>query len=544
VPCVDCSRQRYPSKTILIVYGDEEEQHELALPKNFKPSSVPEGVTVQDSGTVTIVNWLTTPNINKIIDFGSLRLHIVGECSCIGRDAELTVSDRKAAWNHWVLPIPSGNSVSTPYTRTEKTSAIVRGGYLLRTAIVQRQSLYITGDLNGTTTLEVLGGAPKNLSTLYFNGKQVPFIKDSSGIIKGRLELPPIGMTLPTLSKLPWKVIDSLPEIQANYSDALWTPANLNKTYNTAWPLRTPTSLFASDYGYHLGHIVFRGQFTATGVEKNVILETRGGLAFGHSVWLDEKFIGSWTGSGTEENKTLAFQLGQTTAKKTYTLTIVLDNNGHDEDWTVGTDQSKRPIGILDYSLGGREKDVISWKISGNLGGEDYFDRARGPANEGGLWAERQGLHLPSPPTSDWHSSSGPTEGMEEAGVSLFTTSFDLNIPQGLDVPLSLVVGKEIDGRPLLDASKRSAYRIQFYVNGWQYGKYINNIGPQTSFPVPEGIWNYRGRNQVSVLLWNLESGPIQVEDFQLVAGTVHSTGLGEVQVVGSPGWTKRNGAY
>lgn len=46
------------------------------------------------------------------------------------------------------------------------------------------------------------------------------------------------------------------------------------------------------------------------------------------------------------------------------------------------------------------------------------------------------------------------------------------------------------------------AYRAQLFVNGYQYGKYVNHIGPQTSFPVPEGILNYRGTNWIGLSLW------------------------------------------
>jgi hypothetical protein len=31
-------------------------------------------------------------------------------------------------------------------------------------------------------------------------------------------------------------------------------------------------------------------------------------------------------------------------------------------------------------------------------------------------------------------------------------------------------------------------YRAQLWVNGYQFGKYANNIGPQSSFPVPQGM--------------------------------------------------------
>lgn len=36
------------------------------------------------------------------------------------------------------------------------------------------------------------------------------------------------------------------------------------------------------------------------------------------------------------------------------------------------------------------------------------------------------------------------------------------------------------------NSSLVSHYRTQLYVNGWQFGKYANAIGPQTRFPVRE----------------------------------------------------------
>lgn len=47
------------------------------------------------------------------------------------------------------------------------------------------------------------------------------------------------------------------------------------------------------------------------------------------------------------------------------------------------------PRGIRGYQLIGGDFD--HWKIQGNLGGEDYPDKVRGPLNEGGLFVERAG---------------------------------------------------------------------------------------------------------------------------------------------------------
>jgi hypothetical protein len=81
----------------------------------------------------------------------------------------------------------------------------------------------------------------------------------------------------------------------------------------------------------------------------------------------------------------------------------------------------KTPRGVLDYSLDGNHaaKD-ITWKLTGNLGGEDYFDRTRGPLNEGGMYAERQGWHLPSPPEKVFVPGS-PLQGVSKPGIAFYT---------------------------------------------------------------------------------------------------------------------------
>ena len=48
------------------------------------------------------------------------------------------------------------------------------------------------------------------------------------------------------------------------------------------------------------------------------------------------------------------------------------------------------PRGIRGYELLG-DVDFDTWKIQGNLGGEDFPDKVRGPLNEGGLFVEREG---------------------------------------------------------------------------------------------------------------------------------------------------------
>ena len=59
----------------------------------------------------------------------------------------------------------------------------------------------------------------------------------------------------------------ALPEIQPQYSDALWTVADHKTTVNPA-PPNTTVVLYAGDYFYHTGNILWRAHFSATGAEK------------------------------------------------------------------------------------------------------------------------------------------------------------------------------------------------------------------------------------------------------------------------------------
>lgn len=108
-------------------------------------------------------------------------------------------------------------------------------------------------------------GAPKSATQLFFNGKKLEFKSNpATGEWTSSLQYQAPAVKLPDLSRLKWKYIDDLPEIQASYDDSKWTVAD-HITTNNPTVLATPTSLYASDYGYNTGALVYRGHFTATG---------------------------------------------------------------------------------------------------------------------------------------------------------------------------------------------------------------------------------------------------------------------------------------
>jgi Beta-galactosidase jelly roll domain len=96
-----------------------------------------------------------------------------------------------------------------------------------------------------------------------------------------------------------------------------------------------------------------------------------------------------------------------------------------------------------------------------------FPDTTRGVLNEGGLFGERVGWHLPGFDTSSWVErdfSAGLPNGA--AGIGFFVTTFPLNIPAGFDVMLSFT----------FDESTQP-YRALLFINGWMMGKRVANLG-------------------------------------------------------------------
>ncbi|EED22288.1 beta-galactosidase, putative [Talaromyces stipitatus ATCC 10500] len=506
----------------LVLYGGPGEHHELAISSssNAQISVVDgskSGVTTKIQNGQAIIAWDVSSS-RRVVKVDDLLVFLL---------------DRNSAYSYWVPQVSTSNSsVEFSSQETVANSIIVNAGYLVRYAYLQGNELHLSADFNATTNVEVIG-APPSATRLFVNGVQYDHAKTSNGFWTASVKYNAPKISLPDFSKLTWKYVDSLPEIQATYDDSAWISANHDWTNNTANPLKTPVSLYASDYGFNTGHLLYRGHFVANGNEKYFNVQTIGGSGFGSSVWLNDKLLGSWTGSANNDSAASSYTLSALKAGSSYNLTILVANTGLEEDWTVGTETMKTPRGILNFDLSGHSQSDVTWKLTGNLGGEDYVDLARGPLNEGGLYAERQGWHQPSPPSSDWKTSS-PLEGISQARVGFYSTSFTLDLPEGYDIPLYFAFGD----------SSGSLYRAQLYVNGYQYGTYVPQLGPQTEFPVPQGILNYQGENWVAITLWAQESSGAKVDSFELINTTPVLTALTGIESSPQPAYSQRKGAY
>ncbi|KAJ6567229.1 glycoside hydrolase family 35 protein [Mycena vulgaris] len=511
-------------RDVILVYGNTGELHETA----FKfMSAVPTATVISGTGTIktkilagnSLVVQYTTSG-QTVVQIGNTLLYILGMLSLV---------------SFWVLHPPSTGAFAQFSTQNP---IIVKGGYLLRSVSTSAGTLALKGDLNGPVGFEII--APAAFQSATFNGVKLSLTKTRHGTLTAQKTVTLPAVTIPNLSTLKWKTADSLPEIQPQYSDALWTVANHVTTVNPT-PLNTSVVLFAGDYGYHTGNILFRAHFNATGTENGFEVNVQGGSAFGYSVWLDETFLGSWAGDSVHSAFTGTFPFPAALRKgSAHVLTILQDHMGYEENWTAAADDFKTPRGILSYSFMGSNTNVSVWKIAGNFGGESYADRTRGPLNEGGLFAERQGelvhlcWHLPGFSDAAW-ANSAPTTGIAHAGVAFYRTTFNLNIPAGIDYPLAIV---------FTNSTINPNFRSQIYVNGYQFGKYVNNIGPQTLFPVPQGILNYNGANTLAVSLWAAGSGGARLDSLSLqLTARVESSMAPVVNQPLTP-WAKRPGAF
>lgn len=417
-------------------------------------------------------------------------------------------------------------------------TVIVNGGYLVRSVNVEESTLEVKADFNVSTPLEIIG-APKGVSKLLINGKETEYTKSSLGnwIAKPGLEFPTV--TLPDLKSLDWHMIESVPEIKADYDDSKWMVADQNYTNNPkGTPLKTPVSLYGSDYGFNTGMLVFRGYFTSNGKESKLDLTTSGGYAYASSVWINDTFIGSYKGNPSDEVGVSAYDVPKLTRGSNYIVTILVDSNGLNENFVPGEDEMKHPRGILDYKLSspsGCTTRIKQWKITGNLGGQDYEDKFRGPLNEGGLFFERQGYHLPSPPLDEFESGR-PMEGIDHVGVAFYVAKLTLDLPSDkYDIPVAF----NFD-----NSTSSGDYRALLFVNGFQYGKYVQNLGPQTEFPVPEGILNHHGDNWIGVSVWALDEGGAKVPGLSLSSRSPVLTSRDNVEIVDGPAYSERKNAY
>ncbi|KAH8892873.1 family 35 glycosyl hydrolase [Thozetella sp. PMI_491] len=445
----------------------------------------------------------------------------------------LYLLEQQTAWRFWTPLV----SPTTAYPAANG-KLFVLGPYLVRSASISHAVLHISGDNDNATTIEAYVGN-QNIETIDWNGQRLPVTKTAYGSYKASIPgTEGRSISLPALDR--WHSADSLPEANPTYDDSKWVVCNKTSTKSPVAPLSLPV-LFSSDYGYYAGAKLYRGYFDGTSA-TSVSITCSGGLAFGWSAWVNGIFIGGHNGNGSSTTTAAVLSLPAASLKQTdNVVTVLVDYHGHDETSTAYGVEN--PRGILGATLlpGGTAAATgfKTWKIQGNAGGNTNIDAVRGPMNEGGLYGERMGWFLPGFDPGSFSSSSTPFNsstpftGISGAGVRFYTTTFHLNVDSDLDAPLGIA----------FSAPTGTVARVMLWINGYQYGKYVPHIGPQTRFPIPPGVINNRGENTIAISLWAQTAAGAKLDQVELFSYGAYQTdfGFNRDWTALQPGWTDRS---
>ncbi|KAH9850132.1 glycoside hydrolase superfamily [Lenzites betulinus] len=518
-------------RDILFLFGDADQSHEAAL------TLTGHGAHVQSSTVrLSAASGISTLTVLS----GTTGLVTVWDS-----DTQLVLfADTVTAATFWAPPIRSTtpNTVSgfENYWQFGTNETVLVGGpYLVRNASLTAggSTLALRGDLNTSVPLTVI--APARVREVTWNGERVEDLRATTnaqgrgGFFTGRLaERAAVkSVSAPKLSG--WQFADSLPEVKAGFDDSAWVVADHTSTNISHKPLfGDGRVLFGKSYillPSCENNVLWRGHFNGTGSETSVNLTLNGGSSFAASVWINDQFINTVHNGADQINSLFTFPTGAVKVGQDNVVTVLQDNMGNDED-----SNEKSARGIPGFALNGGT--FTTWKVQGKVGGYlDYPDKVRGVMNEGGLFAEREGWHLPGFKTASANFtardlSAGLPGG--QAGVGFFVTTFELDLPSGTDPFFSFV----FDGGA---GNPGQAYRALLFVNGWKFGKRVANVGPQASFPVPVGIVDPNGKNTVAVALWAMNSTAV-TPSLELVFDSIIDGGVGHV-ATNNPAWAPRS---
>jgi beta-galactosidase GanA len=390
---------------------------------------------------------------------------------------------------------------------------LVRGPALVRSADAKGSTLALAGDTREATPLEVWTTA----RTVTWNGTRVAASRSASGSLVAAKPLPgPVEVTLPALAG--WRMAQGSPETDPKFDDSGWQAID-NRAYAsiTARADGQPNMLMDA-YGFHEGDVWYRGRFAGTPDAEQLKLHYGAGGSGMVQVFLDGKLVGQdeipaglprpiTTGAPSFALPDAARTPGE------HVLSVMVRNNGH--NWDLDADDfHKEARGLVSASVepvaGPSFSVPVTWKIQGRAGGEDLADPVRGVPNNGGLFGERKGWHLPGFDDRSWSATTIPA-AQAAPGTSWYRTSFDLAVPRGQDATIGLAFGDTTKPR------SPNAYRVLIFVNGWNMGQFIAHVGPQRVFPIPEGILNHRGRNSIALAVTSDGAPGNALEEVKLV---------------------------
>ncbi|GAA2449822.1 beta-galactosidase [Streptomyces glaucus] len=397
---------------------------------------------------------------------GLARVRVEGGGS--DRPLLLLFADDATSLRLWPYDTPSG-------------PVLVYGPALLRGVRLDGATAHLTGDTTGPTGLEVWG--PRGLTRVTWNGTAVRTRISASQSLLAERMLPGVGeVALPALDG--WRRRTENPEAAPDFDDSAWPAADRTAASGgTPAPDGQPV-LLADEYGFHHGDVWYRARLTdASGLTK-VSLAYRTGTLGLLMAWLDGVPLGTHRmpapDDGTADRgswtATAAFRVPKRLRGRAgHVLSVLVRPMQRDGEGTAR--------GLTAVAFEGASPRA-SWRIQGRAAP----DPVRGPLNNGGLYGERAGWHLPGHDDGDWEPAELPRADRRQ-GVTWYRTAFRLSVDPGVDASVGLV----------LDDDPERAYRVQVFLNGWNLGQYVNDVGPQHTFVLPGGVLRTRGANTLAL---------------------------------------------
>jgi beta-galactosidase GanA len=419
---------------------------------------------------------------------------------------------------------------------------LVQGSSLLRTAAIRGSRAVLTGDTSAAGRITVWG--PEAVRSLVWNGRPLPGSPSRNGALTALLPGPRSALSLPALDQ-GWRFEFESGERLPSFDDSNWPVADHSVTDNPEQPATKPV-LYAQDYGFDHGFVWYRGHFTATGHETAITLTADTGPFGSFAVWLDGRYLGSATTptavqsmSDTPVSKTFTIPSGTVTAAKDNVISVLTENMDQDESFenALGLDSDKTPRGLetASVSVSSGSAPTVTWRLQGASAAQTQRDPVRGPTNPAGLGGSNAGWALPNYPDGSWDRVSLPDSWAVRgvpAGVGWYRTQFSLHVPQGVWAPLGLKLTPPGGGTP---GPGGQNFQTLIYLNGWLIGRYINNLGPQNTFYLPQGLLRTDGRNTLAIAEWSLADGAGGLGGVSLVPYEILRGGI-PVQTVASPG--------
>ena len=440
---------------------------------------------------------------------------------------ELLIADDATAGQFWVQHTAGG-------------PLLERGAELVRSAQLRGGVATLTGDTATAGPLQVWGA----VHAVRWNGAALPATHGADGSLRAALPGPPRSIAVPTLAH--WRFHVGAPAQSTSFDDSAWTAADHTVTDNPIAPPTGQPVLYSQDYGFDHGFTSYRGHFTATGHETSVTLAADTGPFGSFAVWADGHYLGSASTptpvqsmTDTPLSHTFTIPAGDLTTGAGNVISVLAENMGQDESYenALGLDSDKTPRGLESVSLGvsSGTAPAIAWKVAGASATDVARDPVRGVLNAAGLPGADAGWALPGYPDGSWTPVSLPDTWAGRSigpGVGWYRTSFDLHVPLGVWAPMGLTLTA-----PGADAASSGGEDFQalIYLNGWLIGRDINDLGPQTTFYLPQGLLRADGHNTLAIAEWSLADGAgglqkVALSPYAVLRGGIH------VQDVRSPG--------